>query len=88
MNPDTDKFEKSMNLSGAINLSEAIDIWPVLFRPDGSLVPKHCSMFQIGETVVIKNYTFKVAYVGENAILFEPVSESVIGDYFEKREIK
>jgi len=45
----------------------------VLLRPDGTPVPKHWSVFRVGEKVVIKNYTFKVAYIGESNILFEPV---------------
>lgn len=44
-----------------------------LLRPDGTPVPKHWSTFQVGENVVIKDYTFKVAYIGESNILFEPV---------------
>lgn len=51
----------------------------VLVRPDGSPVPKNWSVFTIGEHVVIKDYTFKVAYVGETAILFEPVGPVVLG---------
>ena len=44
-----------------------------LLRPDGSPVPLHWSTFKVGEHVVIKDYTFEVAYIGETAILFEPV---------------
>lgn len=44
-----------------------------LFRPDGQPVPETWTQFALGETVVIKGYTFKVAYIGETSILFEPL---------------
>lgn len=50
---------------------------PMLLRPDGSPVPEHWSVFAIDEHVVIKNYTFKVAYIGKDSILFEPVGPVV-----------
>ena len=50
----------------------------ILLRPDGSPVPKHWSKFAVGEDVVIKDYTFRVAYIGETSILFEPVGLPVI----------
>lgn len=46
---------------------------PQLYRPDGRSVPEHWSVFKVGEHIVIKNYTFKVAHIGESHILFEPV---------------
>jgi hypothetical protein len=51
-----------------------------LVRPNGQPVPKHWSVFRVGEEVVIKDYTFKVAYIGESNILFEPVGPVVIGE--------
>lgn len=45
-----------------------------LVRPDGSPVPKTWKVFAEGELVVIKDYTFKVAYINESSITFEPVS--------------
>ena len=63
MNPDTNKFEKLVH--GSV-------------RPDGSPVPEHWSIFTVGEEVTIKDYTFKVAYIGESAILFEPVGPRVL----------
>jgi hypothetical protein len=51
-----------------------------LLRPNGEPVPQHWTQFQIGECVVIKNYTFKVAYIGETAILFEPVGIPDLGE--------
>ena len=66
MNPETNKFEQlSEGLSG-------------LLRPNGKPVPQHWTQFQMGELVVIKNYTFKVAYIGESALLFEPVGPLIL----------
>jgi hypothetical protein len=61
MNPATNKFEP-LSIVG-LNL----------YRPDGSLVPEHWVQFQIGDLVTIKNYTFRVAYIGESTMLVEPV---------------
>jgi hypothetical protein len=51
-----------------------------LVLPDGKPVPKHWAIFAVGEDVVIKGYTFRVAYIGETAILFEPVGLPIVGD--------
>ena len=51
-----------------------------LLRPNGEPVPQHWTQFQIGQLVVIQNYTFKVAYIGETAILFEPVGIPDLGE--------
>ena len=51
-----------------------------LLRPNGEPVPQHWTQFQVGECVVIKNYTFKVAYIGETALLFEPVGIPDLGE--------
>jgi hypothetical protein len=51
-----------------------------LLRPNGDPVPKHWSTFTLGELVVIKDYTFKVAYIGETAITFEPVGPTLLGE--------
>lgn len=66
MNPDTNKFETLTDVSIEGKLNQ-------LLRPNGEPVPQHWSVFQLDELVVIKNYTFKVKYIGETAILFEPV---------------
>ena len=50
-----------------------------LLRPDGSKVPEHWSIFSVGEHVVVNNYTFKVAYIGETSILLEPVGPVLVG---------
>ena len=62
MNPDTNKLEFL-----------EVDGLGTLFRPNGELVPKHWSVFRVGESVVLKDYTFKVAYIGETSILLEPL---------------
>jgi len=51
-----------------------------LVRPNGSPVPEHWSVFKVGEEIVIKNYTFKVAYIGESTLLFEPVGPVIVGE--------
>lgn len=68
MNPETNRFE-SLRL-GTVQEEEA------LLRPNGEPVPQHWPQFQVGECVVIKNYTFKVAYIGETSVLFEPAGEA------------
>ena len=52
---------------------QAGDFHPGLLRPNGSPVPKTWSLFEMGELIVIKDYTFRVGYIGESAILLEPV---------------
>jgi len=44
-----------------------------LVRADGSPVPKHWTVFKMGELVPIKEHTFRVAYIGKTSLLFEPV---------------
>jgi hypothetical protein len=87
MNPETNRFEplteqeeetrKNQTKEMERRLRQMVQGAKVdpgtLFRPNGEPVPKHWSVFTAGEHVVIKNYTFKVAYVGETSILFEPV---------------
>lgn len=81
MNPDTNRFEP-LSASSDSDKSELAQFPPsgVLrdvnfdsLRPNGKPVPKHWTQFQVGELVTIKDYTFKVAYIGETAILLEPV---------------
>jgi len=69
MNPETNKFEMLKN-------KELVEKMAALIRPDGTPVPRHWPVFQTGELVVIKDYTFKVAHIGESYILFEPVSSA------------
>jgi len=51
-----------------------------LLRPNGEPVPKHWTQFTAGENVDIKGCTFKVAYIGETSILFEPVGPIIVGE--------
>jgi len=51
-----------------------------LLRPNGEPVPEHWVQFQVNECVIIKNYMFKVAYIGETSILFEPVGIPILGE--------
>jgi len=90
LNPDTNRFEPltedlkameervaQMEKDGYIDKLHSV-LERQLLRPDGTPVPKHWSVFVVGEHVVIKNYTFKVAYIGESNILFEPVGPIVV----------
>ncbi len=79
MNPDTNKFEPLSESHLNLNLKTTPER-SFLVRPDGTEVPKHWTQFQVGEAVVIKDYTFKVAYVGETSILFEPLGPAVVGE--------
>lgn len=45
----------------------------VLLRPNGEPVPRHWPVFSTGEDVRIKDYMFRVAYIGETNLLLEPV---------------
>ena len=79
MNPETNRFEELHDLVA----EESEDsLFPgigesTFVRTDGSPVPKQWAVFGIGEVFVIKGYTFRVAYVGETAILFEPVAPPI-----------
>lgn len=83
MNPDTNRFEpleeQLRELVERKDYDSRKKFETVLVRPDGSPVPKHWSVFKVGEHVVIKDYTFEVKYIGETAILFEPVGPIVVG---------
>ena len=92
MNPDTSKFEglfdtadgESEDLSRKKNIERMTEKlkqdhgW--LFRGDGSRVPEHWSVFSVDEIVTIKNYTFKVAYIGESTMLLEPAGPVLVGE--------
>ena len=79
MNPETNKLEPLTENEEELlrKIKElgrkATDYHLGLLRPDGTPVPIHWSVFKIGELVTIKDYTFRVAYIGESNILFEPV---------------
>lgn len=79
MNPDTNKFEELQTFTKKeLEIQNQIDRLKdeasgKLYRPNGEPVPKHWSIFHVGENYVINNYTFKCAYISETSILFEPV---------------
>jgi len=92
MNPDTNKFEELSNIIEEKFKEKFIDLndrakeaiiegkfKDQLFCPDGTPVPKHWTVLTIGENVVIKDYTFKVAYINETTLVLEPVEVPIIG---------
>lgn len=78
MNPETNRFEELTKADKKFQ-KKMTDLFSGLLRPDGSQVPKHWSVFQIGELVSVKDYTFKVAYINETTLLLEPVGVPEIG---------
>lgn len=89
MNPDTNRFEQLREATDGESVThrqnrEALERMlqgakSTLVRPNGEPVPAHWSTFTVGERVVIKDYTFKVVYIGETNIMFEPVGPVVVG---------
>ena len=88
MNSETNKFARLTDKMEACGpgdtanlgiLSKMVQRQTSLLRPNGEPVPQYWTQFQIGEVVSIKNYSFRVAYIGETAILFEPVGVVDIG---------
>ena len=89
MNPDKNQFEPLFEPSATEDaakrrnrdaLERMLTNGGRRLRADGSPVPAHWPVFAVGEQVVIKDYTFKVAYIGEKSILFEPVGPLVVGE--------
>lgn len=78
MNPETNRFEPLTEDVKEHN--RKVEEMFKLIRPDGSPVSKHWSVFQEGEDIVIKSYTFKVKAIGETYILFEPVGIPIVGE--------
>ncbi len=80
MNPDTNRFE--MLYQPTTKLDRFIKKYTTgdILRPNGEPVPKHWSVFKVGEEVVIKDYTFKVAYLNETTLILEPVGVPIIGE--------
>ncbi len=80
LNEQTNKFEKVEPVMAFPNESKLVEKLSNLksvnidfVKPDGSPIPIAAKIFKEGELVVIKDYTFRVAYIGESNILFEPV---------------
>lgn len=81
MNPDTNKLEPVLDaLSGKVPISTLADSVLGFVRADGTPVPAHWSVFKVGEEVTMKGYRFKVGYLGESAILLEPVGPVLVGE--------
>lgn len=58
---------------------KASDFHPGFVRADGSPVPKTWALFKVGELVVVKDNTFRVAHFNESSVILEPANP-VIGD--------
>jgi hypothetical protein len=88
MNPDTNKFEplilkEKSAAAFEVELHKHLECTApetLLVRPNGSPVPDHWSIFEVGKNYEINGYTFKCAYIGETSILFEPVGPILIGE--------
>lgn len=91
MNPDTNKLEPIFDDDKAEKIIEQMerirDMRASLFsevekgglvRADGSAVPAHWSTFKVDEHVVVKDYTFKVAYLNETTLVLEPVGPLLV----------
>jgi hypothetical protein len=50
-----------------------------LVRADGSPIPDHWPIFKVDEKLVIKNYTFRVAYINETTLVLEPTGPLLVG---------
>lgn len=96
MNPETNRFELCKTTAEQDEsefqrqtemLKKAItnQFEQPLYRADGTEVPKHWSTFRVDEEVMIKGYWFRVAYIGETAILFEPSRPANLDERTEAR---
>jgi hypothetical protein len=83
MNPETNRFESLQEDKTLRDKILALDQRANLLRPDGTPVPKHWSIFAIDEEITIKNYTFKVVYINESSITFEPVKPIILNNFKE-----
>ena len=80
MNPETNQFEMLKQIDEGFMGNTEGEFDPTAFvRPNGEPVPKHWSVFKEGEELVVKNYTFRVAHIGEKHLLLEPVGIPAIG---------
>lgn len=85
MNPDTNKLEPltaatpemAKQLEALEEQAKALQ--GELVRPNGEPVPKHWSVFRQDEKIVVKGYTFKVAYLNDSCVVLEPVGPYLVG---------
>lgn len=87
MNPDTNKFERLQEIleddpqgTMAVVKAELENRTAQLLRANGEPVPKHWSIFRVGEHVVLKDYTFKIAYMNDGTLILEPVAPVIVGE--------
>jgi hypothetical protein len=81
MNPKTNRLERlHVNPEAIQTRGPDLAAGEVLLRPDGSPVPAHWSVFREGEVITVKNYQFRVVYIGETSILLEPAGPVLLGD--------
>ena len=78
VNPDTNRIEElhqELDFRKVLQADVDDPSTPLarLLRPDGSPVPETWTVLKQGELVDIKGYTFRIAYIGETAIMLEPV---------------
>lgn len=84
MNPETNSFEM---LSKYLETDDTGNQFKKLLRPNGEPVPAHWPVFRVDEEIVVKDYTFKVAHIGEKHLLLEPVGIPEIGPGKKHEEI-
>ena len=91
MNPDTNQFEpliKATEEQRELLERMTANVEPgTLLRPNGEPVPAHWPVFREGEEIVVKNYTFRIAHIGEKHLLLEPVGIPRIGVAEKHRQI-
>jgi len=86
MNPDTNEFEPLRDAAQQSSLTKALQeeverhASGTLLRPNGEPVPKHWSVFTVGERLVVKDYTFEVVDISKDRILLKPIGLPVIGE--------
>jgi len=77
LNPESNRIEPCVSMEQNERLTDELaklgGFYSHLVKVDGTPVPKTWTTFTIGELVEIKGSTFRVAYIGETSLLFEPV---------------
>ncbi len=73
-----EKMERAIGEGRAGQLKGELEKATQPVRPNGEPVPAHWPVFKLDEHVVVKGYTFKVAYIGEKTLLLEPVGLPVL----------
>jgi hypothetical protein len=83
MNPETNKFEQLAQIDE--HKEAALErAFSGLLRPNGKPIPKHWTILTVGQDVVVENYTFTVAHIGESHLLLEPKGPVIIGESIDK----